>query len=518
MDTKLIESLRNPALYPFPVAEVRLIETHISWVLLTGTFAYKIKKPVNLGFLDFSTLALREKYCREELRLNSRFAPQLYLDVVPIAGSPESPQLDGPGTPIEFAVRMREFRSDERLDAVLARGELHAADMDRLAAELARMHAAAPRADASSPFGAVDAVFAPALENFAQIRARDVPAELTATLAHVEAWTLAQRARLQDRIAARKHRGMVRECHGDLHSRNIAWIDGRFVPFDAIEFNPGLRWIDVVSELAFAVMDLEADHSPDCARRLANAYFELTGDYDGLALMPFYLCYRAMVRAKVAILGASDADAARREKLLAQLADYLALAQRYTRAPRPALIVMHGVSGSGKSTAALHLVETLGAIRVRSDYERKRIAPDFPALALYSRELSGKTYARLNDLAATVLDAGYTAILDATYLSCASRATALDVARRDGVPAIIVGCTAPDDVLRARVIRRAQRASDISDADVAVLDQQLATREPLTPDERRIAIPLSGTDAPALASLTATLAAQIDPGHDAHSR
>jgi hypothetical protein len=512
MDTKLIESLRNPALYPFPVTQVRVIETHISWVLLTGTFAYKIKKPVDLGFLDFSTLALREKFCREELRLNSRFAPRLYLDVVAITGTPEAPRLDGPGAPIEFAVRMREFKSEERLDAVLARGELHAADMDRLAAEIARLHAAAPRAEQDSPFGAVDAVFAPALENFAHVR-NGMPADQGATLAHVERWTTAQRARLEPLITARKRQGMVRECHGDLHSRNIAYIEGQFVPFDAIEFNPGLRWIDVVSELAFAVMDLEADHSPDCAHRLANAYFELTGDYGGLSLLPFYLCYRAMVRAKVAMLSAADAEPTRRARSMEEFAEYLALARRYTQASRPVLIVMHGVSGSGKSTAALHLVETLGAMRVRSDFERKRIAPEFPTLDLYSRELSEKTYSRLNELAAVALDAGFNVILDATYLSRATRGAAFEIARRCGVPPILVECTAPDAVLRERVINRAVLASDISDADVMVLEKQLATREALTAEERRHAITLGDTDAPALAALTDALAAHIAARH-----
>ena len=307
---------------------VALIETHISYVLLTGQFAYKIKKAVELGFLDFRTLAARRFYCDEELRLNRRFAPELYLDVVAITGSVEAPVFGGTGPAIEYAVKMREFAQDGLASQVLGRGELSAPHIDTLAAKVAAFHHAACVANVSGPFGVPASVLRTALQNFAQIRSLlNTQAEVS-ELAALAAWTEREHAACIAAMARRRGEGFVRECHGDLHLGNIAFVEGELTIFDGIEFNEEMRWIDVMSEIAFTAMDLRDRGRPDLAHRFLNAYLEITGDYDGLSVLRFYIVYRAMVRAKISRLradqlGASDAQAA----ALAEYRGYLNMAR-----------------------------------------------------------------------------------------------------------------------------------------------------------------------------------------------
>jgi len=298
----LFAALLDPACYPHPVAGVRVLETHISWVLLTGEYAYKIKKPVGLGFLDFSSLELRRHYCEEELRLNRRLAPELYLDVVEIRGTPGAPRIGGEGPLLEYAVRMREFPQAALASRALASGAFGAAEVDALAALVARFHEGALRAPESERFGSPDVVLADALQNFEQLLPLVKSAPDDRALRELRLWTKREFAARGEALAARRKQGFVRECHGDLHLRNIVLLDGRPVPFDCIEFNAELRWIDVMSEVAFLAMDLEDRGRRDLAWRFLGRYLEATGDYAGLAVLPFYLVYRALVRAKVHLL------------------------------------------------------------------------------------------------------------------------------------------------------------------------------------------------------------------------
>ena len=491
---RLIAALRSPAVWGNGVQSIRVLETHISWVLLTGESAYKIKKPVDLGFLDFSTLEKREHFCREEVRLNRRLAAEFYLGVVPITGTVQAPRVGGPGEAIEYAVRMREFPQDALLSRVLRRGELQPSHVDALAGEMAAFHRSAAVAGEGGPFGSVESVWQPMEENFEHLKVEPDTAD-AGRIEPLREWAWSELSARRTEFAARQRDGFVRECHGDMHLGNMFLWDGRVVIFDCIEFNESLRWIDVLSEAAFAVMDLQDRGRPDFAHRLLNAYLERTGDYAGLGVLRYYLAYRALVRAKVARIRAAQDDLAAEERarVAAEFSEYLDLAEQYAAGGRPRLIITHGASGSGKTTWTQRLLEQLGAVRIRSDVERKRLFGIEPLSRgepgeLYSPAASEQTYSRLSDLADAVLRAGWTAVVDATFLRRERREAFRGIAERAGVPFTILDFPMEPELLRERVRRRAIHGQDASDADVAVLEAQLRARDPLSDEERASAI------------------------------
>ncbi len=489
----LVRNLMDPARYRHPVQCVRRIETHISSVLLTGEYAYKLKKPLDLGFLDFSTLERRRFCCEEELRLNRRLAPGIYLEVVPIRGSADAPRFDGGGAPIEYAVKMREFAQEALLDGMLARGELLAAHVDAIAREVADFHRGVARAAPGSGFGSTAGVALPVEQNFAQIRPRLARDEERAALAAIETWSQQALQRLTPVFDQRRSDGFVRECHGDLHLGNIALVDGAIQIFDCIEFNPNLRWIDVFSEIAFLVMDLAERGRADYAWRFLDAYLQQTGDFGGLAVLGFYRVYRAMVRAKVARIRASQEHLTAQERAaaLASYDAYLRYAQRCMAPPDPALIIAHGLSGSGKTAVSQALLEGTGAVRVRSDVERKRLrdlAPDASSgsgidSGIYSEGATRETYDELARLARLILESGHSAIVNAAFLRRGQRDLLRRTANALDVPFVIVDCRAAEAVLRQRVARREQAGSDASEATLEVLERQRASAEPLAGDE-----------------------------------
>ena len=490
---RLPTALREPASYPHPVDAVDLIETHISWVFLAGEFAYKIKKPVNLGFLDFSTLEKRRFYCEEELRLNRRTAAGLYLDVVPIAESPGGLRVRGAGKPVEYALRMRRFPQEALADGMARRGELLGGEAEAIATAIAAFHAAIPAAAQDSEYGSPGHVAAPALANFEQLSGLIADAGEKEKLDELRAWTLAEGARLRDVLAARKRGGFVRECHGDLHLGNIAFLEGRPVPFDCIEFDPELRWIDVMNEAAFLAMDLLEHGLNAAAWRFLNAYLETTGDYAGVRVLRYYLVYRAVVRAKIACLRAQQPGAvgAAQGRAHREFGEYLALAGALAASARHALVVMHGLSGSGKTTVAQKMSERLGAVRVRSDVERKRLhgltagarTQSQPFGGIYAPEATRLTYARLAQVARDVVESGYGVIVDATFLRRAEREDFRALAQELGASFLIASCRATEAALRGRVAQRQAAVSDASEAGVSVLENQLATQERLGDDE-----------------------------------
>jgi aminoglycoside phosphotransferase family enzyme/predicted kinase len=495
-----IRAFFDPSVYSHPVGEVELIETHISWVLLAGEFAYKIKKPVDFGFLDFSTLDKRHYYCEEELRLNRRWAPSIYLEVLPITGTPQRPFLGGEGLPFEYALKMRRFPQEIRLDHLLNRGELGASHIDLLAKSLAHFHVALPAATVDSPYGSPERVLHPMEENFAQIRPLLRENEDKASLERLRLWSAEEAIRLRGELAERKQQGFIRECHGDLHLGNIVLLDGVPIPFDCIEFNDNLRWIDSVSDLAFTVMDLLDRKRPDFAQRLLNGWLEHTGDYQGLRLLRLYQVYRAMVRAKVAALRAAQAghDAVSLEAMWTEYRGYISLAEQLSRPGTPLLLITCGLSGSGKTTLTQPLVEQAGAIRLRSDIERKRLF-GLQALeksgsavngGIYSTDASQRTYERLLELACQVIGAGYPVIVDATFLRRSQRDAFHDLASRLNVPFAILDFQAREETLRERIRRRQAANNDASEADMAVLEKQLANRESFSASEQPYVIPI----------------------------
>ncbi len=486
---KLVAALTDPARFPHPVAAIEVVETHISWVILTGDYAYKIKKAVELGFLDFTTLARREHFCREEVRLNRRLAPEWYLDVVPITGHVESPMVGGAGAPLEWAVRMREFERGAELARLLPTGAVTGEIIDEVADVVARFHATCARDTAVDGYGAPEAVRRPIRNNFATLARRLADPAMKALLERLREWSQIEHERLIPTLDARRTEGFVREGHGDLHLGNIALDRGRVLVFDCIEFDPGLRWIDVMSEVAFVVMDLTHRSRPDLARRLLNRYLERTGDYGGLAVFRHYLVYRALVRASVVAIRAAQ----RGGNAVSgnEVRGYLDSAEQFTRTPAPRLIVTHGVSGSGKTTLTSALLEAVDLIRIRSDVERKR--PAGPAAeprsdskldaGRYTPAARQRTYEMLRVLAEKVLRAGYPVVLDATFLERRERDACRRLAHATGSAFRILACRAHPDALRDRVALRERAGQDASEAGLPVLAQQLDRGDALDADE-----------------------------------
>jgi len=450
-----------------------LIETHISWVLLAGTHAYKFKKPLRLPFVDYSTLDRRRHCCEEELRLNRRLAPALYLGVVAITGSAQSPRIGGDGTAIEYAVQMRRFDEGALLSERLRARQLGEADIDGCAALLARFHREAPVARVDSGFaGAAHraALARAALDGAAPLASADEAGLLAR-------WLAVQARRLAPHWAERLRGGHVRECHGDLHLDNLILVDGGMQAFDGIEFDPALRWIDVIDDIAFPVMDLQAQGRGDLAFRLLNAWLDATGEHAGLPGLRHALVYRALVRAQVARLRGQH-DVARR---------YIDAAMHWVRHAPPWLALMHGLPGSGKSFAAQRLLQAQGAIRLRSDVERKRLF-GLEATAdshttgqdIYGGDATRRTYDTLFALARTALRAGWPVVLDAAFLRRSEREAAAALARERHVPWRIVHCEAPPDVLRERLRTRRGDASEADEGTLAVLQ---SVEEPLTAQE-----------------------------------
>jgi aminoglycoside phosphotransferase family enzyme/predicted kinase len=488
----LIRSLLDARIYDHPVTDIELIETHISWVILTGKFAYKIKKPINLGFLDFSTLEKRLHCCNEELRLNSRLAAEIYLEVVPLTGDPDRPVLHGSGEVLEYAIKMVQFPQQAQLDNMLANDELDPHHIDAIAQLMAGFHATIAIASEDSDYGDPDHVLHPVAENFSQIRHYRHSGQDGAVLAELEQWSQSTFASLKSLFEQRKRDGFIRECHGDMHLRNLVWFHDKPLAFDCLEFNPALRWIDTLSEVAFLVMDLDDRGRPRLAQRFLNRYLEVCGDYPGIQVLRFYLVYRALVRAKVDAIRAGQAHISASDQRLAEedYRAYLRLAQTYIRPVKPKLIITRGMSASGKSTLTQPLLESIGAIRIRSDVERKRLFGLRPGdqsredidQGIYSVEAGVQTYDKLRRLAADILAAGFPVIVDAAFLKSQQRVPFKQLADQMQVAFVILEFTASADTLRQRI---GARSGDVSDADLSVLEHQLMTTQPLDDSELR---------------------------------
>jgi len=487
MTETLIAALQDSTLYDHPVTGFQVIETHSSWVLLTGPIAYKIKKPVDLGFLDFSTLDKRHADCLEEIRLNRRLAKSLYLGVVAITGTTERPRLGGEDEAIEYAVRMRQFDPETQLDVLIGRGELTVVICQQLAERIARFHIDCPVAPKDSDFGQAENIRYAVFDNFIHLAETGILAEERVLLDDLHAWTQMQHGRLIATFEKRRATGHIRECHGDLHLANIALVDGEALPFDCLEFNPDLRWIDTISEMAFLIMDLDRRGRPDLARLTLNTYLEASGDYEGVTLFRYYAVYRAMVRAKVAAIRRAQADAPSEntksgDALTREIADCLSLACRYISPSTGCLILTHGLSGSGKSLISSGLLIEADIIRIRSDVERKRLFPE-PA-GRYAAKATQATYEHLARITRKVIGAGFSALVDATFLKQEQRALFTTLANDLGCPLVILDLQAPEPLLRRWIRERADRRDDPSEADDTVLDIQLRTRDPLTRDEQ----------------------------------
>lgn len=505
----LIARLMDPAVYPHPVDRVELIETHISWVLLAGDRVYKVKKPVNLGFLDFTTLARRRRACRDEVRLNRRLAPSVYLDVVDIKGRTTAPRLAGPGRAIEVAVRMRRLPAERMLDRLIHDDAVPPELIDTIGQIVARFHAGADTGGEIDELGGIDTVRRNWRENFEQTASVAPDILPDDTRRRVQDYVSAFLDREAPRFAARVAAGRSRDCHGDLQAQHVACVDPVQI-FDCIEFNHRFRFGDVASEIAFLAMDLERLGRPDLAARFLNSYLDESGDYDAVPLLDFYRAYRAWVRGKVVSFQADDhpekADEARA---------LFALAARFAE-PRPAarLLVTTGVMATGKSTVARLAAARLGAIVIRTDAVRKRLAGrplrEREAAAfgegLYTPEMSRRTYAEALRLADELLRARWSVIVDGTFSHAEERALARALADRHGAPFTALWCDAPDAVLVPRLRARATEGSDVSDGREELLAPQRARYESPADEPGVVAVDSAGELERAIAAALRELA------------
>ncbi len=490
-----LQPLLAPAAYPHPVERVELVETPISWVLLTGRLAYKIKRPVRLEYVDQRTLQRRAQLCAEELRLNRRFAPGLYLGVRAIRRVDGHLRIDGENTGhgevIEHAVCMRQFERSQELDRLVGAGGVSAAELSAFGRELAVTHAGLAAAPPSGPWGAPERIRALLLENLEQCAHAARPLgsspRIEALRAPLERLLEANATLLAERRTA----GRIRECHGDLHTRNIVREAGRLQAFDCMEFEPAFRWIDVADDVAFLVADLETLGAPRLAWAFLQAWLEESGDWQACRLLPLYQAHRALVRAKVAALSRGT-DAAAATALRRAHEAHLAHAAAALQARRPWVLLMCGLSASGKSWLAARLAPEIGALHLRSDLERKRAAGLAPLAAsdsgvqraLYAPEVTAALYARLLSHGTDVIAGGRSLLVDATFLDARHRRAWRELAAARGLPFRLIHCSAPETVLRQRIVERHARGTDASEADLGVLDWQLRRATPFEETER----------------------------------
>ncbi|HZG37049.1 MAG TPA: AAA family ATPase [Nodosilinea sp.] len=492
----LIQQMCQPGFYPHPVAEpIRLLQTHVSYVLLTGDYAYKVKKPVNFGFLDYSTLEQRHHFCQEELRLNQRGAGALYLEVVTLGQAGETYQL-GSGTPVEYAVKMVQFPQDTLLSALYDRGELTEALMADLAAAVADFHLGAETSDHIRSFGAVAQIRQAFDENYAQtegyIGGPQTQTQFDETKAYTDKFFAAHGDLFERRVA----QNWIRACHGDLHLNNLCRWQNQLYLFDCIEFNEPFRYVDVMYDVGFVVMDLLSKDCAALATVFLNHYIERTGDWEGVQLLPLYISRQAYVRAKVTsfLLDDPSVDEETKRQAAETAAGYYRLAWSVCQPRHGRVYLMAGLSGSGKSTTARLLASQINAIHLRSDAVRKHLAgvplDQRGDDSLYTPAMTEKTYDRLLTLGIALAQAGYPVILDAKYDRQSLRQTALETIQATGLPAAILHCTAPPAVLEQRV---RDRAGDIADATVAVLQRQ--QMEPFTEAEQPLVEAIDTTQA-----------------------
>ncbi len=477
---RLVERLLDPALYPHPADRVELIETHISWVLLAGDRVYKIKKPVNLGFLDFTTLGRRRRFCQDEVRLNRRLTSDIYLGVVEIKGSAAAPRFDGRGRTLEVAVVMRRLPAERMLDRLVGENAAPPALLDGIGTTVARFHAAADTGGEIDELGSIETIRRNWQENFAQTDTvgRELLSDDTRRRVREYVATFLEReaARFSARVAA----GRSRDCHGDLQAQHVCCVEPVQI-FDCIEFNHRFRFGDVAGEIAFLAMDLERLGRPDLAIRFLNAYLEENGDYEAVPLLDFYRAYRAWVRAKVtAFQVAAHPQRAGEARTLFELAGRFVVPHR-----RPRLVITTGVMGTGKSTAARHAAARLGAIVVRTDAVRKRLGgvPLRERVAsafgegLYTAEMGRRTYVEAARLADELLRAGWPVIVDGSFSPAAERAEARAVADRHGLPFAVLWCDASDEALVKRLRRRSEDRHEVSDGREELLAEHRARYE-----------------------------------------
>lgn len=500
MSKELIEALLKPSTYSHPVDNIRLLETHISWVILTGDYVYKIKKPVDFGFLNFTDLTQRGKFCEMEVQLNQRLAPELYDKVIPISGTPENPLLNDNSNPFEYAIVMHQFSQKGMLDTLAEQGKLELTQLLDVTGQLAEFHHSAEVSTADQHYGSPEHVWYPVEENFDQIRPLLEEQKDHDQLDRLSKWAADVYQTQLPLIKERKANGLIKACHGDVHLGNITIFRDQVTLFDCIEFNEDYRWTDTMADLGFLAMDLDSRGLSEFAPSVVNHYMEISGDYRGLGLLNFYKSYRALVRAKVILfrLHGDEISEAEKQEVFKEYRRYSDLAESYCQQENPFLVTMQGLSGSGKSTVGRQLVAQSNCIMLRTDVERKRLFNLKPFesshqanLDIYTPEVTTRTYETLKEIAAFLLQNRISVIIDSAALKESERSLFKDVAEEQETPFAIVKCLAPDPVLQDRILKRQSLNNDASEASVELIAKQHQWEEPITEFEQRYTITLN---------------------------
>jgi aminoglycoside phosphotransferase family enzyme/predicted kinase len=478
----------HPEAYPLdgrPVS-VEVIETHISHIFLTGLRAYKVKKAVNFGFLNFTSLEKRKHFCERELALNQRLSPNVYLEVAEVRELNGVYTIGGSGTIVEYAVVMRQLHHTDAMDQVLARGELTESQVERVAQRIATFHRIAERSQEITTAGGLQTMRENVLENFqqtAEYRGRTVDPN---AYARIRAYSEAFMDVMEDTFQRRSSQGSIRDCHGDLHMDHV-FVTREVEIIDCIEFNDRYRYADVASDVAFLAMDLDYAGHPDLAEAFQDAYVKASGDTQLPEVLNFYKCYRAYVRAKVDSLRLDQVanNPTEFEQVRVRAEKHVALADAYATSQQPMLTITAGLMGTGKSRVAELLAHRLNAQLISSDVLRKEMA-GIPSTerryqnweeGLYSPEALDQTYQEMHGKAAQTLASGVSVVLDASYRRRTWRQDALKVAQEAGVPFIALECVCPSDVVKTRLDTRLDQPGVSSDGRWELYQQQAAAFE-----------------------------------------
>lgn len=508
---ELIDALLTPDTYPHPVEVITTIETHISIVFLTGQFAYKLKKPVDFGFLDFSTLHKRKQYCFLEVELNQRTAPDLYIGVNQISLKNHKLQIcdaeqdttistKTDNDVIDYLVKMRQFDPNMVLGRLLKQGVLNAKMIEDLTNQIVEFHCNAKSVNQTEPYGNPKIQLQPMLDNFPTLQKHFTDSQTQTDLTGLLDWTHHKYNQLKEQLSQRKADGFVKACHGDLHLDNITLIDDHPVLFDGIEFNEAFRWIDTISDLAFLLIDLEFKQQKTASYTILSLYLSKTLDYNGLNLLNFYQIYRTLVRAKITTLRAQQLPSKSIQQNQVELTakNYIQQALNYSQTPnQPKCILINGVSGSGKSHFAYQLQQELNdfnAIVINSDRIRKTLfglaAHDRPnelqKQSLYSTEMNKKTYQAMAENTAICLKNGFNVILDATFLKQEHRQRFYDLALDNNAQSYLFSITTELQTSINAIHSRQQLNDNPSDADIAVMQKQRENYQPIHASENAL--------------------------------
>jgi len=492
---ELVKALLKPEAYPEKPGKIELVQTQMSFVFLTKEFVYKVKKAVDLGYLDYTTLDKRNFYCQKELELNRRLCPEAYLGVVPITQDRGAIRIGGRGEAIEYAVRMRRLPQKAMMDVLLANDGVSVEMITGVAQKLAAFHQKAETNAEISAFGEIKAVTRNTDENFDQTEkyiGRTISKDNYQRIKNYTNSFVGENAPLFNK---RIKEGRIRDCHGDLHAAHICFADDICI-YDCIEFNDRFRYCDVASEMAFLAMDLDHYGRADLSRSLVNAYVDESGDKELLELLGFYKGYRAYVRGKVESFKLDDPYISKgeKEKTLEVAASYFDLARAYTRL-KPVLFITVGLVGTGKSTLAKALAGRLGLAVISSDITRKQLTgvpltehrfEGFDG-GIYSAELSRRTYDKLFSGAGDILSDGGSVVLDASFIRAEERLKAKRLAQEAGADFFIIECTLDEKNIKRRLEGRLKEGT-VSDGRWEVYKPQKKAFDPVKESPQRHAI------------------------------